>query len=141
EKVGFSVNSRNAAEFDITKFLKPGKNLLAAEVYTYSAGSYIEDQDMWRLSGIFRNVTLWSAPGVHIRDFFVKTDLDPKYQDATLSATAKVRNYSDQPAIARELEVEIFDNKGRSIAKAKADVPALGAGEEKSVEVALPISN
>ena len=49
---------------------------MAVEVYRYSAGSYLEDQDMWRLSGIFRNVTLWSAPQVHIRDFFVKTDLD-----------------------------------------------------------------
>jgi beta-galactosidase len=141
EKVGFSVNSRNAAEFDITKFLKPGKNLLAAEVYTYSAGSYIEDQDMWRLSGIFRNVTLWSAPEVHIRDFFVKTDLDAKYQDATLSATAKVRNFSDQPAVARELQVEIFDAKGRSIAKTNADVHALAAGEEKAIEVSFPVAN
>ena len=101
------LNSRNAAEFDITKYLKPGKNLLAVEVYTYSAGSYIEDQDMWRLSGIFRNVTLWSAPEVHIRDFFVKTDLDAKYRDATLIATAKIHNYSDQSAAARQLQVEL----------------------------------
>ncbi len=141
EKVGFSVNSRNAAEFDLTKFLKPGKNLLAAEVYTYSAGTYIEDQDMWRMSGIFRNVTLWSAPEVHIRDFFVKTDLDAQYVDATLSASAKIRNYSDQPAAARELQVELFDAKGYSIAKTKAQVPMLAGGEEKTVEVGLPVSN
>ena len=141
EKVGFSVNSRNAADFDVTKFLKPGKNLLAAEVYTYSAGSYIEDQDMWRLSGIFRNVTLWSAPEVHIRDFFVKTDLDAKYQDATLSASAKIRNFAEQPAAARELQVEIFDAKGHSIAKANTTVPMLAAGEEQAVEVSLPVSN
>jgi len=140
-KVGFSVNSRNAAEFDITRFLKPGKNLLAVEVYTYSAGSYIEDQDMWRLSGIFRNVSLWSAPDVHIRDFFVKTDLDAKYQNATLSTSATVHNYSDQPAAARELKMEVFDARGRSIARSTADVPALGAGEEKSVEVNLPVAN
>ena len=62
QKVGYSVNSRNMAEFDITPFLKPGHNLLAAEVYRYCSGSYVEDQDMWRLSGIFRNVTLWSVP-------------------------------------------------------------------------------
>ena len=107
EKVGYSVNSRNAAEFDVTKYVKPGKNLVAVEVYRYSAGSYLEDQDMWRLSGIFRNVTLWSAPQVHIRDFFVKTDLDAQYQDATLQVTAKVRNYSDQPAPARKLAVAL----------------------------------
>ena len=141
EKVGFSVNSRNAAEFDITKYLKPGKNLLAAEVYTYSAGSYIEDQDMWRLSGIFRNVTLWSAPEVHIRDFFVKTDLDAEYKNATLSTTARIHNFSDQPAAARELQVEIFDTKNHSVAKVAAAVPALAAGEEKSVDVSIPVSN
>ena len=62
QKVGYSVNSRNAAEFDITKYVKPGKNLVAVEVYRFSAGSFLEDQDMWRLCGIFRNVTLWSAP-------------------------------------------------------------------------------
>ena len=62
QKVGYSVNSRNAAEFDVTKFVKPGKNLVAAEVYRFTAGSYLEDQDMWRLCGIFRNVTLWSSP-------------------------------------------------------------------------------
>ena len=141
EKVGFSVNSRNAAEFDITKFLKPGKNLMALEVYTYSAGSYIEDQDMWRLSGIFRDVTLWSAPETHIRDFFIKTDLDARYQDATVSTTAKVRNYSDKPLSARRLQVELYDPAGHSVAKTQADVPVLNAGEEKNVEVTFPVSD
>ncbi|RYF52204.1 MAG: hypothetical protein EOO39_42415, partial [Cytophagaceae bacterium] len=70
QKVGYNANSRNGAEFDITPFLKKGaSNTLAVEVYRYCAGSYMEDQDMWRLSGIFRNVTLWSAPLVHVRDF------------------------------------------------------------------------
>lgn len=141
EKVGYSVNSRNAADFDITKYLKPGKNLLAVEVYTYSAGSYIEDQDMWRMSGIFRNVTLWSAPAVHIRDFFVQTDLDSKYQDATLSASAKIRNYSDRHVSARKLQVELFDRQGKSIGKAHVAVPALNAGEEKAVALTLPVTN
>ena len=89
QKVGYSVNSRNAAEFDITTYVKPGKNMMAVEVYRYCAGSYLEDQDMWRLSGIFRNVTLWSSPQVHVRDFFVKTDLDAQYRDATLEAVAE----------------------------------------------------
>jgi beta-galactosidase len=55
---------------------------------------------MWRLSGIFRNVTLWSAPPVHMRDFFIRTDLDAQYHDATMAVAAKVHNYSDQPAAA-----------------------------------------
>ena len=143
EKVGFAMNSRNAAEFDLTKYLKAGKNLLAVEVYRFSAGSYMEDQDMWRLSGIFRNVTLWSAPQVHIRDFSVKTDLDEKYRDAVLQVSAVVRNYGDQPAPARSLSVELHDAKGNPVTGVKAtlDVPALNPGQETNVSTALPVSN
>lgn len=143
EKVGYSVNSRNAAEFDITKFLKPGRNMVAVEVYRYSSGTWLEDQDMFRLSGIFRNVTLWSAPQVHVRDFFVKTDLDAQYQDATLQVTTKVKNYSDEPAAARTLSVTLHDAKGKAVTGAAKDVavPALKAGEETTVKVAVPVSN
>jgi beta-galactosidase len=91
KKVGYSVNSRNAAEFDLTKYVRPGKNTLAVEVYRFTTGSYLEDQDMWRLSGIFRNVTLWSSPQQHIRDYFIKTDLDEHYRDAIVSVTAKIK--------------------------------------------------
>jgi len=143
EKVGYSVNSRNAAEFNITKYLKPGKNLLAAEVYRYCAGSYIEDQDMWRLSGIFRNVTLWSAPQVHIRDFFIKTDLDEQYKNASLMVSAKVRNYSDQVAPARKMSMELFNIKGNAVPSAKAavNVPEIKPGEEVIVSLMIPVSN
>ena len=141
EKVGYSVNSRNAAEFDVTRFLKPGKNLVAVEVYRYSAGSYLEDQDMWRLSGIFRNVTLWSAPQVHIRDFFINTDLDAQYRDALLVATAKVRNFSGHDLDAGYLAVELFDAQNKSIGKAQVKVPMLKAGAECPVDVHLPVAN
>jgi beta-galactosidase len=141
ERVGYSVNSRNPAEFDITRYVKPGRNVIAAEVYKYSAGTYLEDQDMWRLSGIFRNVTLWSGPHVHIRDFFVKTDLDEQYRDATLRVSAKVRNDSDGRARARRLAVDLYTLDGRLVAKGSAEVPALAAGEEAEVQVAVPVKN
>ncbi|HTI98481.1 MAG TPA: glycoside hydrolase family 2 TIM barrel-domain containing protein [Dongiaceae bacterium] len=142
-KVGFSVNSRNAAEFDITKYLQPGTNLLAVEVYQYSAGSYVEDQDMWRLSGIFRNVTLWSAPAVHLRDFFIKTDLDSQYQDATVEIEAKVKNYGDAPTAAGTCAAILYDAKGRKVsgATAKGEVPALQPGEEKAVTLHYAVAN
>lgn len=140
-KVGYSVNSRNAAEFDITSYLHAGKNLLAVQVYRYSAGSYIEDQDMWRLSGIFRNVRLWSAPEVHIRDFFVQTDLDAQYENATMSAIAKIHNFSNATAAARKLQVELFDARGNSVAKAQVNVPNLAAGEEQAVQVSFPVAD
>jgi len=143
EKVGFGMNSRNLADFDITRFLKPGKNVLAVEVYRFSAGSYMEDQDMWRLSGIFREVTLWSAPTVHIRDFFIKTELDSAYRDANLNVSATVRNYGDQPAPARTLAVTLYDKKGKPVVGVAGEisVPALTAGAEATVKIVLPVSN
>ena len=144
KKVGYSVNSRNPAEFDLTPYVIPGrKNLLAVEVYRYSAGSYMEDQDMWRLSGIFRNVTLWSAPQVHVRDFSLNTDLDPSYRDAVLTVSAKIRNYSAVPAPARRLQVELVPREGQaaSIAQAFVGVPALAPGEERVVSASLSVKN
>jgi len=83
QKVGYSQDSMTPAEFNITQYLKSGENILSVEVYRWSDGSYLEDQDMWRLSGIYRNVYLFAAPQVHISDFFVRTDLDDSYTDAT----------------------------------------------------------
>ena len=85
KKVGYSQDSRTPAEFKITEYLKDGKNSLAAEVYRYSDGSYLEDQDFWRLSGIFRDVYVFSTPKLHIRDYFAKPQLDKNYQDGILT--------------------------------------------------------
>jgi beta-galactosidase len=142
KKVGYSVNSRNAAEFDITSYVKPGKNMLAVEVYRFTTGSYLEDQDMWRLSGIFRNVTLWSSPQEHIRDFFIKTDLDKEYRNATLIVTSKIKNYSTKEMKADELEVALYD--GTTMvpgAVSKKSIPALKPGEEVAVEMKFTVNN
>ncbi len=109
EEVGFSKDSRTPAEFNITQYLRPDKNVLAAEVYRWSDGSYLECQDFWRLSGIYRNVYLFSTPNVHIRDFEVKCDLDEKYQDAFLHVTAKVWNYGKAACWKPEIEVTLLD--------------------------------
>lgn len=83
-RAGFSKGSRTPAEFEITDFLRAGANQIAVEVYRWSDGSYLEDQDMWRLSGIFRPVYLYSTAAARIRDFTVRTDLDSGYRDALL---------------------------------------------------------
>jgi beta-galactosidase len=137
QKVGYSSNSRNAAEFDITPYVKIGKNMVAVEVYRYSAGSYLEDQDMWRLSGIYRNVTLWSAPQVHIRDFFIKTDLDAQYRHGTLTAILKVKNYGSQASSPCAAAIDLIDPSGGELLTmteqgARREVPALAPGEETS---------
>jgi len=111
-------------------------------VYRYSSGTYLEDQDMWRLSGIFRNVTLWSAPPVHIRDFFVKTPLDADYKNATVQVSAKVKNFSDQAAPARQLMLQVYDAAGKAAAQeAAAEVPALQPGEEKTVALKVALTD
>ncbi|MFT3845686.1 MAG: glycoside hydrolase family 2 TIM barrel-domain containing protein [Lacibacter sp.] len=141
EKVGYSVNSRNAAEFDLTKYVKAGKNVLAVEVYQYSAGTWLEDQDMWRLHGIFRNVTLWSAPQVHIRDFFVKQDLDNEYKNATVEVVTKVKNYSDKQAKAQAFTATLYDKSGKEIAKANVAGKDLEAKEEQQLSIKFPVTN
>jgi len=141
EKVGFSVNSRNAADFDLTKYLKPGKNMIAVEVYQYSSGTWLEDQDMFRLHGIFRNVTLWSAPQVHIRDFFVKTDLDKDYKDATLDISAKIKNFDDKTAKAQTLTATLYDKEGKEIGKGSVTGNKLNANQEEVLNVKLPVAN
>jgi beta-galactosidase len=112
---GYSQGSRTPAEFRITRQLRPGRNVLAAEVYRYSDGSYLECQDFWRLSGIFRNVYLYSTPPVHIRDFELKGDLDGECRDAFLRVKAWVRNYGDRAARDHSLEVGLYDPSGRRV--------------------------
>lgn len=108
-KVGYSQGSRTPAEFNLTPYLKEADNLLAVEVYRWSDGSYLECQDFWRLSGIFRDVYLFSTPNVHIRDFEIKTELDENYRDALLSIKSKLINYGNQPIEGLSLEVLMID--------------------------------
>jgi beta-galactosidase len=142
KKVGYSVNSRNAAEFDITKYLKPGNNVIAAEVYRFTTGSYLEDQDMFKLSGIFRNVTLWSAPIEHIRDYFIKTSFDKQYQNAVLHVRTKVKNYGTAAIQPRKLKIQLYDD-GKAIngLKLEKEVPVLQPGQEVTIDADIPVKS
>ena len=115
QMVGYSQGSRLPAEFNITPYIQPGENTLAAQVYRWSDGSYLEDQDFWRLSGIYRDVYLWAAPAVHVRDFWVRTELDGAYRDAVLTVRAKVRSYDDRDAADHVVEVKLFDADGEPV--------------------------
>jgi beta-galactosidase len=96
-KVGYSQGSMTPAAFDITEHVQPGENTVAVEVYRWSDGSYIEDMDMWRLSGIFRDVVLEARAPVFVQDFYVHTELDKKYEDATLRVDVTLTNRSNEP--------------------------------------------
>ena len=95
EKVGYAEDSFSPDEFNITNYLKPGKNLIAVEVYHFCDGSYLEDQDFFRFSGIFRDVVLFRTPDVAIRDFFLRPTLDKSdYKTGLLEGEIMIRNYS-----------------------------------------------
>jgi len=114
EEVGYSQDSRLPAEFDITEFLVPGENLISALVFRFSDGSYLEDQDMWFLNGIFRNVYIYSLPPIWIDDFFLRCDFDPAYQNAKFLAdiTLKSTTAVDQKLT---LIVELIDPSGNQV--------------------------
>lgn len=117
--VGFSKDSRDAAEFRVTPYLVPGENIVALEVYRYSDGSYLECQDMTRLSGIFRTVQLYAVPKLHVRDFFATTEpLDWNRMDGRWELTVDVDlenlNAPDAPAAAT-LTATVYDAQGNAV--------------------------
>ncbi|MES2474184.1 MAG: glycoside hydrolase family 2 TIM barrel-domain containing protein [Verrucomicrobiota bacterium] len=101
QKVGYSQDSRTPAEFDLTPYLKEGDNVLAAEVFQYSDGSYLEDQDMFRMSGIFRDVYLWSADTLDLRDFWIQAGLADDCKTGTLDFTATLANHGNAATQAK----------------------------------------
>lgn len=122
--VGYSEDSFLPAEFDITGIVKSKGNKLAVKVYRWSDGSYMEDQDHWRLSGIQRDVYLKASPHTHIRDFFVRTDLVNNYRDAYLMVNPKVAFQDSTDAGNCTIGLVLFDQNGNNIP---------GASREKSI--------
>ncbi len=115
EKVGYSQGSMTPAEFDLTSYVRKGVNQLAVEDIRWSDGSYLEDQDMWRLSGIFRGVYLYSAPEEHLEDFFIRAKLDDRYEDGLLHITAKVRNNTGENLKPAQVDAYLYDESGKQI--------------------------
>ncbi|NOU86588.1 DUF4981 domain-containing protein [Paenibacillus sp. LMG 31460] len=108
---GFSQDSFTPADFDITPYLVEGENKLAVEVYRWSDASWLEDQDFWRLSGIFRDVYMYSTPTTHISDFKVLTNLDDSFENAELRIQAKVTNYDGLSSGTRRVEASLYDSE------------------------------
>ena len=108
-KVGYNQGSRTPAEFDITSYLAPLTNQIAVEVYRWSDGSYLEDQDMWRMSGIFRGVYLYSTAATRVRDFAVRTDFDATYHRAALQIKPELASYSTRSLTNWTIRAQLFD--------------------------------
>jgi beta-galactosidase len=142
--VGYSQGSMTPAEFNISRHLETGDNVLAVEVYRWSDGSYLEDQDCWRLSGIYRDVFLFSTPNTHIRDFFARTDLDRDYRDGTLQVDATIRNYAKLSTDTHGLEVALLDPNGEHVGGPclmSASIPRISGNEETSVRLTAHVES
>lgn len=116
KEVGYSQGSCLAAEFDITEFVQPGKNRVAVQVFRWSDGSYLEDQDMWRLSGIHREVMLLAQPKISLNDFYVKTKLDENCQDAKLEIRPKVWVKKDADKLdGWKITAQLYDSSNTAV--------------------------
>ena len=130
--VGYSEDSKVAAEFDLTKYLKPGeKNLIAMQIMRWCDGSYFEDQDFWRLTGIAREVYLYSRPQSHVQDVFITSELDDQYQDATLKA-----HFECVKSKGKTLRLTLTDAEGKVVKEMKQTVS--GATTDFSAEIERP---
>ena len=136
QRVGYSQNSMSPAEFDVTKYMRAGRNKLAVEVYRWSDGSYLEDQDMWRLSGIFREVQLWVRPQVHIADYRVTAVPNDDYSQATVRATVSLCNEGKKKAKGLKAVVRVSP-----FIPMQKTVPLLTAGDTTTVELTCTIDN
>lgn len=101
EMAGFSKVAHMPAEFDITEYVNPGENLIVVKVFKWSDGTYLEDQDFWRLSGIFRDVYLLGVPKTTIRNVTARTDLVNDYRDGVLDVNVELRNYGAAAEMAK----------------------------------------
>ena len=132
QRAGFGKGSRLPSEFDITDYVKPGQNTIAVQVMQWSDGSYMEDQDMWWLSGIFRDVSLIAMPAVSVQDVMIRTELDRKYKDALLRVTTKINGVAQ----GHRVSVQLFDADGQKVTKAMSKAVN---GQDATIEFAIPV--
>ena len=127
QKVGYSQDSKMQAEFDITPYVKFGQdNMVAVEVYRFSAGSYLEGQDFWRLAGIKRDVWVYATPKVFVKDLFVKAGLENNYKDGVMDIDVEIKNVNKKKADKYELNVTLLDEAGNKVAEKKEAVSVKG---------------
>ena len=141
-QLGFGKGSRLPSEFDVTDCVRSGGNVLAVRVVQWSDGSYMEDQDMWWLSGIFRDVCLLAAPKVHLYDLSVRTELDGAYRDATLKMAATVANAGPQVVSGQRVEARLLDSAGRDVLpQPPSSGFAVGPGATTVIQLEAPVAN
>ena len=140
-EVGYNEGAQEPAEYNITKYLKPGRNTIAVNVYKYSDGYYLEGQDYWRLAGIFDNVWLFATPETHIFDWYAKTDLDETYTDAKLGLSIDVSNFSRAPIKDFVVRSTLYDQNRKVVKTMISEKISVPAGQKQTVKVSDNIKN
>ncbi len=141
KQVGYNEGAQEPAEYNITRYLKDGENTIAVNVYKYSDGYYLEDQDYWRLAGIFDDVWLYAAPKTHIFDWHATTDLDDAYTNATLSLTMVVKNFSVRSGDGFSVRTTLYDPENRAVKVITSGKFSLQAGSGQTVKISGQISS
>ncbi|NJM16413.1 MAG: hypothetical protein HC896_14495 [Bacteroidales bacterium] len=141
-RVGYHQGGFEPAEYNITAYVLPGQNDLAVQVMRFCDGSYLENQDMWRLSGIYRDVKLVALPKVHVQDFYYATDLDKDYKNATLRVELNVLNKTGQAQPDHTLEVDVLDKQNESILSKKITAKFdINANASQQVQLNAEVEN
>ncbi|UQZ36679.1 beta-galactosidase [Paenibacillus sp. PK3_47] len=140
ELAGYGEDTFTPSEYDITAYLREGENKLAVEVYRWCDASWLEDQDFWRLSGIFRDVYLYTTPSVHIADFFVRTDLDSDFVNADLNVDVTLEDYYGQKPGSLSLQMQLYDDKLNKISSTTVSAPVyFDGGEIQQLKLSAPV--
>ncbi len=128
KKVGYSEDSKTSAEFKLNKYVKPGHNTLVIKIFRWSTGSYLEAQDFWRISGIERDVFLWSQPKFAVRDFRIKSTLDESYTNGIFELETTIKNYTGEVGYG-EVSFELVDADGKTVISDTKEIDVQSNGE------------
>lgn len=141
QEVGYNEGAQEPAEYNITPYLKPGRNLVAVHVVKYADGYFLEGQDYWRLAGIFDDVLLYATPSVRLFDWQVITDLDEHYRDARLEVNVNVKRYTGEDRSPLKVTGELYDSQGKLVQRLAGDTLQLPRKGDKTVQLSASVQN
>src|SRR5690554_7258971 len=141
QEVGYNEGAQEPAEYDITSYLKPGKNTIAVNVIKYSDGVYLESPDYWRLAGIFDDVWLYAKENVHIFDWYATTDLDENYVNAKLNLQITVNNQSTTDKQNYKVRTSLFDASNTLVQDFTSDAVQISADDKQIINVSSEVLN
>ena len=141
EEVGYNEGAQEPAEYNITKHLKPGANTIAVHVVKYSDGYYLEQQDYWRLAGIFDDVWIYATPAVRLFDWYAVTDFDETYTNARLDLKIDIKKYTNEPSPAFQLKVKLLDAAKQTVAELATESFTMNQPDKKTLNLKQLIKN